>query len=269
MKRKVLRENPLTEQRRRLILQRLRTWGEVRTSELAGLFGVSAMTIRNDLNALGKMGVLKRTHGGAVSNEPISREPSYKDKEAQHSLEKTRIGRKAATLITEGAVVFIGNGTTTMQLIRQLPRLRRLVIFTNALNHAHALLEHQGVEVYVIGGYLRGVSYGMVGGLARRGLHGVFFDAAFFGVNGVSPEHGFTLPSLEEAEVMAEVVGCSRESYILADHSKFGLVTHARAASLSEVSALITDKKPEQDLQGALVDAGVKLLLAEGGGNER
>ncbi|WP_457631766.1 DeoR/GlpR family DNA-binding transcription regulator [Oceanithermus sp.] len=265
MNRKRKRGAPLTEQRRRLILERLRSTGEVRTSELAGLFGVSPMTIRNDLNALSGAGVLKRTHGGAVSNEPISREPSYKDKETQHIAEKSRIGREAAGLLQSGMVVFIGNGTTTMQLIRQLPRLERLVVFTNALNHAGALLGREGVEVYVVGGYLRGVSYGMVGPLARRALEGVYFDAAFVGVNGVSLEQGYTLPSLEEAAVVGEVIGRSRAAVVLADHSKFGVVTHARVAVLGDVDTLITDRPPEPACREALAEAGVNLLVAEGG----
>ncbi len=258
---------PLTEQRRRLILERLRTWGEVRTTELAQMFGVSPMTIRNDLNALGEAGALKRTHGGAVSNEPIAREPSYKDKEGQRSAEKARIGAAAAQEISEGMVVFVGNGTTTMQLVRRLPRLVRLAVFTNALNHAGALLEHPGVSVYVVGGYLRGVSYGMVGGLARKALEGVFFDAAFVGVNGVSLEYGFTLPSLEEAEVMAAVVRRARRTFVLADHSKFGAVTHARVADFGEVDAVITDRIPPEEFARAFNELDVRLVVAKGGEN--
>ncbi len=265
MNRKRRREAPLTEQRRRLILERLRTWGEVRTSELAGLFGVSPMTIRNDLNALSGAGVLKRTHGGAVSNEPISREPSYKDKEAQHIAEKIRIGAAAARELHDGMVVFIGNGTTTMQLIRQLPKFNRLVVFTNALNHAGALLDHEGVEVYVVGGYLRGVSYGMVGGLAQRALAGVFFDAAFVGVNGIAIEHGYTLPSLEEAGVVAEVLERSRRALVLADNSKFGVVTHAQVTDIGGVDAVITDSAPDPGFQEAFAESGVELKIAEGG----
>ena len=265
MNRKRRREAPLTEQRRRLILERLRTWGEVRTSELAGLFGVSPMTIRNDLNALSGAGVLKRTHGGAISNEPISREPSYKDKETQRIAEKRLIGAEAARELRDGMVVFIGNGTTTMQLIRQLPKLNRLVVFTNALNHAGALLDHEGVEVYVVGGYLRGVSYGMVGELARRALAGVFFDAAFVGVNGIAVEQGYTLPSLEEAGVVAEVLSRSRRALVLADHSKFGVVTHSQIAGIGGVDTVITNAAPDPAFIEAFAESGVELKIAEGG----
>ena len=265
MNRKRKRVSPLTEQRRRLILERVRAWGEVRTSELAGLFGVSPMTIRNDLNALSEAGALVRTHGGAVSNEPIAREPSYKDKETQHSAEKARIGRAAAAELEEGAVVFIGNGTTTMQLVRHLPRFERLVVFTNALNHAGALLEHPGVHVHVVGGYLRGVSYGMVGALAHRALEGVFFDAAFVGVNGIAIEPGFTLPSLEEAEVVAGVLRRARRTFVLADHSKFGVVTHARVAELGGVGTVVTDRPPPQEFERAFDELGVRLVVAQGG----
>ena len=265
MDRKRRRETPLTEQRRRLILEHLRTWGEARTSELAGIFGVSPMTIRNDLNALSNAGALVRTHGGAVSNEPISREPSYKDKETQYIAEKRLIGAEAARELRDDMVIFIGNGTTTMQLIKQLPKLNRLVVFTNALNHADALLDCKGVEVYVVGGYLRSVSYAMVGELARQALAGVFFDTAFVGVNGVAVDQGYTLPSLEEAGVMTEVLCHSRRVLILADHSKFGVITHAQIADLGGVDAVITDAAPDSRYKDALIESGVELRIAKGG----
>ncbi len=254
---------PLTAQRRRMILERLREAGQVKTSELSELFGVSSMTIRNDLNALSAAGALVRTHGGAVTNMPLANEPSYKDKEARHSAEKARIGRAAARHLEDGMVVFIGNGTTTMQLIRALGP-RRLRVFTNAINHAGALLEKDGVEVYVVGGYLRSVSLGMVGGLARRALEGIYFDLALIGVNGISLEHGFTLPSLEEAEIMAEVVHRAQSTIVLADHSKFGVVTHGRLAGLEDVERIITDRAPPPPLKRALNELEIELEIVGG-----
>jgi len=241
MEQKGNQNHPLTEQRRRLILERLQEWGEVKTSELAELFSVSPMTIRNDLNALNEQGALVRIHGGAIVREPLTNEPSYIDKANRNRAEKERIGKHAAKMVEEGMAVFIGNGTTTMQLVKHLPRNLHIRVFTNALNHASELSKYPWVEVYVIGGHLRSISLGMVGRLARQALTGVYFDLAFLGVNGISLEHGFTLPSLEEAETAAEVVRHARRTVILADHTKFGMVTHSQVTDIEGVDVIVTD----------------------------
>ncbi|RLE39096.1 DeoR family transcriptional regulator, partial [Candidatus Acetothermia bacterium] len=149
MEQKGNQNHPLTEQRRRLILERLQEWGEVKTSELAELFSVSPMTIRNDLNALNEQGALVRIHGGAIVREPLTSEPSYIDKANRNRAEKERIGKHAAKMVEEGMAVFIGNGTTTMQLVKHLPRNLHIRVFTNALNHASELSKYPWVEVYV------------------------------------------------------------------------------------------------------------------------
>jgi len=252
----------LTEQRRRLILERLRERGVVRTSELSELFSVSPMTIRNDLNALAKEGELIRIHGGAIAKEPLASEPSYHEKETVNLEEKRRIGRLAASLIEDGMAVFIGNGTTTMQIVKHLPREVRFRAFTNALTHAVELAQLPQVEVYVVGGYLRGVSYAMVGRLARQALDGVYFDLAFLGANGVSLEHGITIPALEEAETAAEIVRHARKTVLVVDHTKFGVVTHGKIADLSQVDTIITDSPPPEALSTALDELDVEIISA-------
>jgi len=253
--------HPLTEQRRRLILERLHEWGVVKTSELSELFSVSPMTIRNDLNALNEQGALVRIHGGAIAREPLTSEPSYRDKANLNRAEKDRIGKRAEKKVEEGMAVFIGNGTTTMQLVKHLPHTLRVRVFTNALNHAVELAKHSGIEVYVIGGYLRSVSLGMVGRLARQALTGVYFDLAFLGVNGISLEHGFTLPSLEEAETAGEVVRHARRTVILADHTKFGTVTHSQITDITGVDAIITDNGLNERFREAFSNLDVELHI--------
>lgn len=254
----------LTELRRRRILEELRRRGAVRTVELARSFSVSPMTIRNDLAALARKGLIEKVHGGAVVKKPIAAEPSYYEKATRNLEEKRRIGRKAAEMIEEGMIVFIGNGTTTMEIVKALkekpvPNLR---VFTNALTHAVELAEIPGIEVYVIGGYLRGVSYAMVGPLARSALGSAYFDRAFLGANGVSPGHGVTIPSLEEADTAAEVVRRARELVVVADHSKLGVVAHAKIADLREVHVLITDSGAPADMLNALAAAGLEIIVA-------
>jgi len=231
----------LTEQRRQVILERLHSRKAVKTSELSETFAVSSMTIRNDLNALAEQGQLMRVHGGAISRQWLTAEPSYHDKAEINRLEKEEIGRQGASLIEEGMAVFIGNGTTTMEIIRHLPQDRHFRVFTNALNHALEVSQLPQAEVFVVGGYLREVSLAMIGRLAHQTLKGIYFDLAFLGVNGISIEHGLTIPSLEEAEVAAEIIRHSQRTVIVADHTKFGIVAHGKIVDIADIDVIITD----------------------------
>jgi len=247
----------LAEQRRRLILERIQERGAAKTSELSKLFGVSEITIRKDLQVLAERGEVLRTHGGAVARNSLAFEPSYQEKVALHAEEKRRIGQAAAALIEENMAVFIGNGTTTMEIVRHLDPTKPFKAFTNALTHASELADLPHVELSVIGGHLRWKSYAMVGPLAKRALQGVYFDLVFLGVDGISLEHGLTIPSLEEAETAREILLAGQKVIIVADHSKFGQVTHGQIAKLDEVNLIITDQAVSPEYLNVLTEIGV------------
>ncbi|MCD6494672.1 DeoR/GlpR transcriptional regulator [Candidatus Bipolaricaulota bacterium] len=252
----------LTEQRRQVILEQLHSHKVVKTSDLSEVFAVSPMTIRNDLNALAEQGQLVRVHGGAIARQWLTAEPSYEDKTSINRSEKEAIGREAASLVEEGMAVFIGNGTTTMQIIKHLPRNLRFRVFTNALNHA---LEISGIplaEVFVVGGYLRDVSLGMVGLLAHQALKGIYFDLSFLGVNGISVDHGLTIPSLEEAETAAEIIAHSQRTIVVADHTKFGVVAHGKIADITDVSGIITDSGVDPQCMSSLSGLDIEINTA-------
>lgn len=253
----------LTGRRRQVILEQVQVFKAVKTSELSDSFSVSQMTIRNDLNALAEQGQLVRVHGGAIAREWLTTEPSYQDKASVNRIEKEKIGRQAASLIEEGMAVFIGNGTTTMQIIKHLPVDKRFRIFTNALNHALEVNQLPQAEVLVLGGYLRGVSLAMVGRLAHQALKGIFFDLAFLGANGISIERGLTIPSLEEAETAAEIIDHSQRTIVVADHTKFGIVAHGRIADIADVDAIITDSGLDSRFAYALSNLDVEITTVK------
>ncbi|MCK4391643.1 DeoR/GlpR transcriptional regulator, partial [Candidatus Bipolaricaulota bacterium] len=99
------------------------------------------------------------------------------------------------------------------------------------------------VEVFVVGGCLREVSLAMVGRLAHQALKGIYFDLAFLGVNGISIEHGLTIPSLEEAETAATIMGRSRRTIVVTDHTKFGNIAHGKIADITDIDVIITDSE--------------------------
>ena len=249
----------LTEHRRQVILERIHSRKAVKTSELSETFAVSPMTIRNDLNALAEQGQLMRVHGGAVVRQWLTTEPSYNDKADINRREKEAIGRQAATLVEEGMAVFVGNGTTTIEIIRHLPQDRHFSVFTNALNHAFEVSQLPKVEVFVVGGHLREVSLAMVGRLAHQALKGIYFDLCFLGVNGISVERGLTIPSLEEAETAAEIIDRSQRKIIVADHTKFGIVAHGKIADVTDIDSIITDSGLDPRLTNSLSNLDVEI----------
>ena len=262
------RNSMLAAERRQLVLERVKAQGVVKTDQLARDYQVSAMTIRNDLSRLALQGHLQRIHGGAVARKWLTGEPSYVEKAGLQLEEKRAIGREAVTMIEAGMTVFLGNGTTTMQIIRSLPSDRHLHIFTNSLNHATELANRTNVELSVLGGQVRDISLAMIGPLIHRALDSIYFDLAFLGANGVSIDYGLSIPSLEEAELAAEIIHRSRRTVVVADHTKLEVVAHGKIADLSEVSTLITDCIPDPGMLGRLKKLPVEIRLTDTTGGD-
>jgi DeoR/GlpR family transcriptional regulator of sugar metabolism len=101
----------------------------------------------------------------------------------------------------------------------------------------------------------------MVGRLAYQALQGIYFDLAFLGVNGISIEHGLTIPSLEEAATAAEVIRHSQRTVVVADHSKFGIVSHGKIANIADIDVIITDNGLAPRFSDDLVSLDVKLEI--------
>lgn len=252
----------LTDERRQVILEKLQSRKAVKTSDLSEAFAVSSMTVRNDLNALAEQGQIIRVHGGAIARKWLTAEPSYNDKASVNQEEKEAIGRHAASLVEEGMAVFIGNGTTTMAAIRHLPKDTSFRVFTNALNHALEVSNFPRAQVFVVGGYLRGISLAMVGRLAHQALKGIYFDLAFLGVNGISIDRGLTIPSLEEAETASQIIEHSQRVVIVADHTKFNSVSHGKIADVSDIDVIITDSRLDPRLMDSLSGLDVEINTA-------
>jgi|Deesub1362B_J571_1020462.scaffolds.fasta_scaffold01739_2 DeoR/GlpR family transcriptional regulator of sugar metabolism len=240
----------LPEERRMKILEILHTQGAVKTSELSKLFSVSPFTIRNDLDILAKRGLLKRTHGGAVVNHEVVFERTHFEKASLHVKEKEKIAKKAVSLIQEHSAIFLSTGTTTLQIAKHLKGKRNLTVLTNSLVVGFELAANPNINLIIIGGTLRPYSYALVGPAAEQFLQGVYADQFFLGVTGITLQHGLTTPSLAEASVLQQMIKAASETIVVADHSKFGKVAHAKIADIDQVDLII-------------VDAGIKPAILE------
>lgn len=226
---------PLASLRRQNLLELLRQHGGLSTKDLARHLGVSEATVRRDLAALARQGLLQRDHGGAFLPEA---EPPYAVKLTQNPSQKEAIARRASGMVPDGATVILDSGTTTLALARLLAgRALRVV----ALDVALAQVLAQGeTEVLLPGGRVRNGFYSLVGFWTEELLGQVRADIFFLGADAFNPE-GITNHTFEEAAVKRKAMAVSQRTVLLADRSKWGKRAPAFVAPLNALHLVITD----------------------------
>ena len=254
-------EQPLPAERHRRILDLLREHTVVRVSLLSEGLGVSEVTIRRDLEALERRGLLERTHGGAVLTQRMRSEPAYFEASSSKPEEKRQIGEAAAALVEPGDALYMNGGTTTLQVFRRL-RAPGVKVITNHVGIALEAADHD-VELLLLGGHYRAPSNSVVGPFATDALRRTHATKAFLGVEGVSLSSGLTTPVAAEAEIARVMIEQTRGRVIVvADHSKVGTVADFVIASLDQVDALVVDAGIGTEYRNQLTEAGVEVVVA-------
>lgn len=253
------------QQRTNFILAALQDSGSVAVDALAGELRVSVVTIRRDLDLLEQQGLLRRTHGGAVSIEPLFYEPFKKDRSFQAQVErqaneKRRIGRAAAALIDAGETIAITPGTTTAEIIRGLPLNSKLTVVTNTANIAMELSKRKDVNVFVTGGHLHGEWFSLVGPTAIRSLENMLIHTMFIGADGVDPEWGVSCFNADEAELNGTMVRHARRHIAVVDHTKLNVVANWRICEIGTLKTLITDTGASDELIAPYQKLGIEVL---------
>ncbi|TIH35307.1 DeoR/GlpR family DNA-binding transcription regulator [Subtercola vilae] len=247
-----------------MILEALRADGAVSISSLAESLETSAVTIRRDLVYLDSVGMLTRTHGGAVAGPP-SRESSYAEKIVQAIDEKYAIGRLAATLVHDGDVIIIGPGTTTEAFAESLLQKTGLTVITNSLPVAEAFVQATANEVIMTGGTLRASIRAFVGEATNRTLRGIHADKTFVSGNGLVADFGLSTPNMTVADSDRAMAAAGHEIVALVDHTKFGVRTAIQTISTEQITHLVTDAEAPVDQLGLFARSGTTLHVAKPG----
>lgn len=235
--------------------------GRADVSELADRFDVTPETIRRDLTDLEQRNVLRRVHGGAIPIERFRAEPAIAEKAVSMAKEKGRIASAALRFVPDRGTVLLDAGTTTLALAQVFPD-RELTLFTNALPVGLELAARRHLQLYVIGGRVRGRTLAHVDEWALRQLADLRVDVAFVGTNGLSVERGLSTPDPAEAAVKRATCRAAQQVVVLADHTKVGEEDAVRFASIEEVDVLVTDPGLPPPQREALEEAGVEVVLA-------
>jgi len=249
------------EERRTQILQIVRSAGRARVNELATHFNTSAVTIRNDLNALHQRGLVLRSHGGAVLPDTILRESPVHERLKANADEKRRIGAMAAKLIQDGETIILDSGTTTLEIARQIKKKQGLQIITNGVNIAAELLDARDIQVFIVGGTVRGESASISGRFTEEMFAQFSADKMFLSGAGCDLDFGVSGANLEETMVNRAMLRISREIILVADASKFSKRSMSRITHFSEIDTVISDSNLSEDVQEKLRSLGCNLIL--------
>ena len=244
--------------RRSKLLRRLSEDGRASVATLSRELGVTPSTIRRDLARLADDGTLLRTYGGAAMG-PAGRSASNGRDPAAAA--KRAIGAAAAALVEDGQTVALSSGTTTLELARRLVD-RRLTVITNALDVASVLLDHEGIELVVLGGVVRPRMHSMLGHLAELALRELRADTLFMGIGALDPDHGLMNDSIPEILTDRALRRSARSCVVLADSSKLAQVAPAFVFGLDEVDVVVTDGGADPADVVALQARGVRVVVA-------
>src|SRR5438874_5166547 len=259
----------LAVERRRVIAETLRSRGVVSVAEMAGQLGTTEITVRRDLRAMAKDGLVMRARGGAILPAPIGHEPSYSEKARQAAAEKASIARVAVEMIRPGDSILLGPGTTTQALAKLLVDFPELTVVTNSLLVAQALMEASRVEVILTGGTLRRSIHALVGPATEESVRALRASQAFISGNGFTAARGLSTPSPVVAATDRALAGAAQHVVVLADHTKIGQETMCQTVPAARVQTLITDSRSDPSELEAIHGAGVDVLVAEVGIVER
>ncbi|MDQ0094302.1 DeoR/GlpR family DNA-binding transcription regulator [Paeniglutamicibacter psychrophenolicus] len=254
----------LASARQQRILDALREREQVRVTSLAAELGVSEMTVRRDLNALAERGALVKVHGGATLDAaPTSSEPGFTHKLALESGEKLAIAQAAVKLIKPGMSIALNSGTTTYALASQCTGIKDLTVVTNSPRIAEIFYAaaNPSQNIILTGG-IRTVSDALVGPLALSALGQLHVDVLFLGVHGMTAEDGFTTPNMLEAQTNQAFIKAAARQIIVADHTKWGVTGLCQIVPLSQVDALVTGTRLDEEAKDLLRQALDTLILA-------
>lgn len=251
--------------RRRRIHDLLAGNGRLGVGTLAARLGVADMTIRRDLEALERDGLLLRVHGGCVlPGSSPARERSFSEKAGQHVPQKQAIARQVARLLRTGASVYLDTGTTCAHVARLLPAESGLRVVTNNLRAAMDLCGRRGVELHVCGGRLAPASPDLIGAAAVARLLEERVDVAVVGADAVDPATAeFGAADAETATLSRAAVRQAGRVIVAADSSKLGHTCRAISGRLTRGVTLVTDAGASPAQRRALAKTGAQIVYAK------
>ncbi len=251
--------------RRRAIQRELVVPRPLSVEELSRHFDASPATIRRDLVALEKQGVLQRSHGGAVVPFVRPAEQALAVREHQDVEAKRMIARAVLGLLESGQTIFLNDGSTAMAVARELITCRLdLFVATPGVNVATILAQCPTITVCLLGGYVRADSLGTVGHFAEEMIDRINANLAFIAPDALAVAAGITFSDGGDAAIARKMMAKAGRSVIIATARKLGRTERIAAGPVEAAQCLITDDAAPVYDRAAFRKAGLDVVEATG-----
>lgn len=233
--------------------------------ELAAHFGVSMNTIRRDVRQLLERGALEKVYGGVTikTNQPVQLPLPYAIRASRNIAEKQEIGRLASLLVSDNTSVFIDSGSTTSAILASLATKSNVTVISHSLTALYEASKYSYLNVIALGGVFNSNTASYIDISSMDELSRLSIDTVFIGATGITLENGLTNTTYLEAEMKRIVIRRSKETVLMADHSKFGTSSIITFCKFEDLSCVVTDQLPPQPYIDAMRVNQIRLLCPE------
>ncbi len=218
---------------------------------------VSAPTIRRDLAQMEEEGMILRVRGGAALLEGTNQDAPLLVRTSKNREKKLHIANIAQRYITDSCTVFLDSSSTVTVLAEKLDRFKNLSIVTNGTATAQLLNETTSAKIFSCGGVIQNKS-SIVGPFAVQMVNSFYADVLFLSCCGLSLNCGSTEASEDSAAVKKAMFYNAKKKIMLCDSTKLGLEFFCKVCAVSQLDAIITDEKPDDEF---LHNAGIPILF--------
>lgn len=235
----------LTLERQEEIMDILRDKKSATVSKLAKSLYVSEATIRRDLTIMEKLGMLRRSHGGALLLDSTSEESSFALRQQENTTSKHVIASLARRFIRDGASLFIDSSSTVGMLLPLLTDFKYMTVITTGLRNAMILSQNSDVNIYIAGGHIQNHSNSILGSNTVEFISNIHADMAFLSCSGINQNGVITESNIEQSKVKQQMIKNAATTVLMCDSSKFGKTFLCKEFTLDDLDYLITDKTPD------------------------
>lgn len=234
---------------------------EVSVEKLAAGFNVSEMTVRRDLEVLESKGEVIRTYGGAALAKRLTFEFAFRDKQNKNHRQKQKIAKKAAEFVSDGDVVILDTGTTTLEIAGEIAGRENITVITTSLAIVSALQFSSGIEVVLLGGLLRGGSPDMHGPLTERNMEQFSADVAFIGADAIDEDGNTYTDDLRIVNLDRMMAAKAKKVIVVADSQKFSSSAMCKVFQRGDYDMIVSDSGVDKKIVKQLTKSKVKIKL--------